>query len=259
MGQPALRFERGDVLLRTRAALTCGTDAKVFRRGYHAKMIVPPAAARIGVPGGASMSTPSCMRPQRQPKPLVTTPLVGQTKPLVGDALAELDRHGLVFIDGNLCVALALPPDGSGLWPLVGARASSLVMLVVIILSLTRLRPEAVLGIAFLGGLTVDLLGSSVLGLRAMVFTIVAYLALRTRERADLGRVVIGLWVGMLTLGGVLLLLIVGTLFGQPVLLGDGVVGLLLLVPTANTILAWIFAPMVVRFIDRDTTAFRYA
>ena len=37
------RLERGEVLLRTRAALTCGTDAKVFRRGYHAKMIVPPA------------------------------------------------------------------------------------------------------------------------------------------------------------------------------------------------------------------------
>lgn len=37
------RLDRGDVLLRTRAALTCGTDAKVFRRGYHAKMIVPPA------------------------------------------------------------------------------------------------------------------------------------------------------------------------------------------------------------------------
>lgn len=38
---PAL--EPGDVLLRTQVALTCGTDAKVFRRGYHAKMIVPPA------------------------------------------------------------------------------------------------------------------------------------------------------------------------------------------------------------------------
>ena len=37
------RLERGDVLIRMRAALTCGTDAKVFRRGYHAKMIVPPA------------------------------------------------------------------------------------------------------------------------------------------------------------------------------------------------------------------------
>src|SRR6202045_5097863 len=34
---------RGDVLGRVRAALTCGTDVKVFRRGYHARMIVPPA------------------------------------------------------------------------------------------------------------------------------------------------------------------------------------------------------------------------
>jgi L-iditol 2-dehydrogenase len=32
-----------DILVRVRAALTCGTDVKVFRRGYHAKMLVPPA------------------------------------------------------------------------------------------------------------------------------------------------------------------------------------------------------------------------
>ncbi len=35
--------QSGDVLVRVRAALTCGTDVKVFRRGYHARMIVPPA------------------------------------------------------------------------------------------------------------------------------------------------------------------------------------------------------------------------
>jgi L-iditol 2-dehydrogenase len=34
---------RGEVLLRTRVALTCGTDVKVFRRGYHARMITPPS------------------------------------------------------------------------------------------------------------------------------------------------------------------------------------------------------------------------
>ncbi len=33
----------GEILVRVRAALTCGTDVKVFRRGYHAKMIQPPA------------------------------------------------------------------------------------------------------------------------------------------------------------------------------------------------------------------------
>ncbi len=34
---------KGDMLVRVRAALTCGTDVKVFLRGYHARMIVPPA------------------------------------------------------------------------------------------------------------------------------------------------------------------------------------------------------------------------
>ena len=33
----------GEVRVCIEAALTCGTDLKVFKRGYHAKMIVPPA------------------------------------------------------------------------------------------------------------------------------------------------------------------------------------------------------------------------
>src|SRR6516165_6200626 len=33
----------GDILVRVKVALTCGTDVKVFSRGYHARMIVPPA------------------------------------------------------------------------------------------------------------------------------------------------------------------------------------------------------------------------
>jgi L-iditol 2-dehydrogenase len=36
-------IQTGDMLVRVRVALTCGTDVKVFRRGYHARMIVPPA------------------------------------------------------------------------------------------------------------------------------------------------------------------------------------------------------------------------
>jgi L-iditol 2-dehydrogenase len=38
---PALK--PGEVRIQIEAALTCGTDLKVFKRGYHAKMIVPPA------------------------------------------------------------------------------------------------------------------------------------------------------------------------------------------------------------------------
>jgi L-iditol 2-dehydrogenase len=41
VASPALK--PGEVRIRIEAALTCGTDLKVFKRGYHAKMIVPPA------------------------------------------------------------------------------------------------------------------------------------------------------------------------------------------------------------------------
>ncbi len=40
---PVRALEPGEVRIRIEAALTCGTDLKVFKRGYHAKMIVPPA------------------------------------------------------------------------------------------------------------------------------------------------------------------------------------------------------------------------
>ena len=35
--------QAGEVRVAIEAALTCGTDLKVFKRGYHARMIVPPA------------------------------------------------------------------------------------------------------------------------------------------------------------------------------------------------------------------------
>ena len=40
---PIPKAEAGELVVRVGAALTCGTDLKVFRRGYHARMIVPPS------------------------------------------------------------------------------------------------------------------------------------------------------------------------------------------------------------------------
>jgi L-iditol 2-dehydrogenase len=40
---PVPKLEAGEVLVRIKAALTCGTDLKVYRQGFHARMIVPPA------------------------------------------------------------------------------------------------------------------------------------------------------------------------------------------------------------------------
>jgi L-iditol 2-dehydrogenase len=50
-GKEDLRMERtripcrrakGEIVVRVGAALTCGTDLKVYRRGYHAMMLKPP-------------------------------------------------------------------------------------------------------------------------------------------------------------------------------------------------------------------------
>ncbi len=51
-GKEDLRLEQvalpragaGEIILRVGAALTCGTDLKVYRRGYHALMLTPPIA-----------------------------------------------------------------------------------------------------------------------------------------------------------------------------------------------------------------------
>jgi L-iditol 2-dehydrogenase len=40
---PIPTLEEGEVLVKVHVALTCGTDLKVYQRGYHARMIVPPA------------------------------------------------------------------------------------------------------------------------------------------------------------------------------------------------------------------------
>ena len=40
---PVPKAAVGELIVQVGAALTCGTDLKVFRRGYHARMIVPPA------------------------------------------------------------------------------------------------------------------------------------------------------------------------------------------------------------------------
>ncbi len=40
---PIPHVENGELLVKVQVALTCGTDLKVYQRGYHARMIVPPA------------------------------------------------------------------------------------------------------------------------------------------------------------------------------------------------------------------------
>src|SRR5690242_3845246 len=65
-GSEDLRMERipvpqagpGEIVVRIGAALTCGTDLKVFRRGYHAMMLKPPIVFGHELAGIVSQAGP---------------------------------------------------------------------------------------------------------------------------------------------------------------------------------------------------------
>ena len=133
-----------------------------------------------------------------------------------------------------------------------------LTLLVVILLALTRTRTELILVVAFGSGLIIDLLGSSLLGLRAIVFSCVAYIAIRTRAQAEIGRFATVIWAGLLTFIGLVLLVVIGTLFGQTNLVSPDIGRRLVLVPVANMILAAFLSGLLVRVVDRDKGIFGY-
>jgi rod shape-determining protein MreD len=123
------------------------------------------------------------------------------------------------------------------------------VMLVVILLPL-RLRAETSLLLAFTGGLALDALGSGALGLRAFTLTVVAFVAIRTRERADYSPLAAAVWVLILTLVGVVLLVVVGTLVSQLPLGGGEALRRILLVPLLTFLVALAAWPVLARLIE---------
>jgi rod shape-determining protein MreD len=131
----------------------------------------------------------------------------------------------------------------------VGGIAPDLVMLVVILLPL-RLRPETSLLLAFTAGLVLDALGAAALGLRALTLTVVAYIAIRTRDRADYSPLAAAVWVLILTLVGVLLLITVGTLVSQLPFGGGEALRRILLVPLLTFVVALAAWPVLARLIE---------
>lgn len=114
--------------------------------------------------------------------------------------------------------------------------APDLVLLTVIALA-RRLDAEPAVLLGFTSGLGMDLLGSSPLGLRALVFTVVAYVVVRTRDRFDINVVATGMAVLLLSLLGVLLIVVIGTLFGEATFRDPNVFRKILLTPVYNLIL----------------------
>jgi cell shape-determining protein MreD len=125
------------------------------------------------------------------------------------------------------------------------------VVLVVCLAGLS-LSSTGALWVGFLAGALVDLsIASSVLGLRALVYTVVAYLAVRTRARAESGVFATGVWIALLTLVSVVLLLVVGITFGQSGELGSRIGSRLVQVPASNFLIGTLLAVPLARLLQR--------
>ncbi|MDH5373981.1 MAG: rod shape-determining protein MreD [Acidimicrobiia bacterium] len=126
-------------------------------------------------------------------------------------------------------------------------RVAPDIVMVVTIVAARWLDDDAALLVGFTGGVLADLLASSLLGWRALTLTIVAYMAIRARSRFDLGLMSGALVVLVLSFAGVVLLAVVGTLFGQATLAEPDTLRRIMLVPGYNFLLAFLVQPTVAR------------
>lgn len=131
--------------------------------------------------------------------------------------------------------------------------ASPLLVLVTVMACVRYLDPEPALLLGFTGGLLLDLLGGSPLGLWAMVLLVIAYVTLRIRDRADDGPLVVGAGVFLMAVLGQVLFLTAGTLFGQRLFATDGLVRLIIVPALYSVLVAGAVFPTV-SWLLRDRT-----
>lgn len=132
--------------------------------------------------------------------------------------------------------------------------ASPLLVLVTVMACVRYLDPEPALLLGFTGGLLLDLLGGSPLGLWAIATVVVTYLTLRVRGRAGEGPVAIGAWVFLMAVLAQLLFLTTGTLFGQRLFATDGLVKQIILPAVYSVVVAALVFPAV-SWLLRDRTS----
>lgn len=131
--------------------------------------------------------------------------------------------------------------------------ASPLLVLAIVIASVRYLEPEPALLLGFTGGLLLDLLGGSPLGLWAIVHMVVAYVVLRIRARFDDGAPVIAVSFFLLTMFAQGLFLLESTLFGQRMFATNGLLKQLFLPAVYTTLLAGAVVPLMTRLLREQT------
>lgn len=120
--------------------------------------------------------------------------------------------------------------------------APALVLLVVIALA-RHLPAEFALFAGFAAGLLEDLLSQSALGLWALTLTTVAYLVVRIRDRLEDDFSLLAPFVFGLTLGGIALFAVLGTIFGEKTLADAGFVRKILVPSLYNVALTGLVLP----------------
>ena len=94
----------GEVRIQIEAALTCGTDLKVFKRGYHAKMIVPPAVFGHELSGVISEVATPLTRPEA-----TLSPSEGEGNGVRGPAEGKTDSKVAWSVGDRVVVANSAP------------------------------------------------------------------------------------------------------------------------------------------------------
>jgi rod shape-determining protein MreD len=123
-------------------------------------------------------------------------------------------------------------------------------VVVVVVLACARyLDPEPSILLGFTGGMLLDLLGGAPLGLWAMAYTVVVYVAFRFKERADDGPFMLAVGVVGLTLLANALFVVVGTLFGERFFTNADVIKNMVVPAFYNLFIAAVTFPLVTRLI----------
>jgi rod shape-determining protein MreD len=126
---------------------------------------------------------------------------------------------------------------------------SPAVVIVVVLACARFLDPEPSLLLGFTGGMLLDLLGGSPLGLWAMSYTVAVYIAFRFKERAEDGPIVLGFGVLALTILANALFLVVGTLFGERFFTSTDVIKLMVVPALYNVVVAAVAFPVITRLV----------
>ncbi|HEX2370296.1 MAG TPA: rod shape-determining protein MreD [Acidimicrobiia bacterium] len=111
------------------------------------------------------------------------------------------------------------------------------------------LDPQPAVLLGFTGGIVIDLLGAQVLGLRALAYTVVAYLTVRLRDRMEVNVLTCGVILVGLVAVGVLIVGVVGTLVQEQTVTSTGFARALLLVPLYDLVLGIAVLPLMTRLL----------